>query len=945
MGNRRKRSIAWLACLSLLLGLLGVPGGATLLGGQAHRAEAAAVGSFSFVHVTDTHVGSAEGNRNTPRVVEEILALPQKPAFLLHGGDITELGTTDQYDAYLRMVAPLKQAGVALRHTPGNHDARWADAGKAEFRKRFGAPYSSFDYQGIHFVLLDVSVSAATHGHLDRAMLTWLGDDLRRVGTETPVVVVSHHPIAYEPSRFLDNDEDFLAVIRPYNVRAVFTGHGHLNLKWKRNGVAYFMTAAGMDAGYKLVQVENGALQVYNRVAGGQPQLEETVPLARPSAEPRVQIVAPADGTDLSSGAPLGDAGLTLAAELRNFPAAPAKVEYRLDLGKWRPLQAVGGNSPSARWVASIPAADLNSGLRSLQVRVEDGAGNVWTDRVRLRTAQGVAQVLWRFQTGGSIQGTPAVADGTVYAGSYDGTVYAVAAEGGAQRWTFGTGAPIVGGAVVEGNTVYIGSTNGVLYALQAQTGDLKWSYLLGGAIVATPQVAGDTVYIGSTDGNLYALSTRDGSLRWKFAAGGAIRAGVAYGDGAVYVGAWDRKAYAIDAQTGAKRWEAELARSYYYSPANTTPLFYQGKVIFTTSSDSRNGNYGVHALDARTGAIAWRVAEAAGYATPVLFNRLVLVSTTAGKAVAIDPATGAVKWSVASGVGTYDSSPVPFGGDVVMGSLAGRLISLNGGKQAVNWFAALGDNLIFARPAVQGKTVYLGSMDGGLYAFTGPQNEAPAAPPEQPQQPPAQDLPPVQNPPGGVVSSFRDVQGHWAAADIERLRASGLTSGYADGTFKPQNPISRAELAVLLARYLDRTKPSDGFQTRLIDMRGHWARDAVAALEERGIIKGYTAVNGYLFFSPDKPISRAEAAVLMARVLGVTAPPAAYDGNFADLEGHWAKNEVLALAEKGIVRGTARPGGSGSAAAVTVFRPADQITRAEAAALIARMIALKTGQ
>ena len=74
--------------------------------------------------------------------------------------------------------------------------------------------------------------------------------------------------------------------------------------------------------------------------------------------------------------------------------------------------------------------------------------------------------VAWSFPTGGSVQCSPAVADGVVYVGSQDGNVYALDAATGAQAWSFPTGAPVTfsSPAVADG-VVYVGSNDGKVYS------------------------------------------------------------------------------------------------------------------------------------------------------------------------------------------------------------------------------------------------------------------------------------------------------------------------------------------------------------------------------------------------------------------------------------------------------------------------------------------------
>lgn len=121
--------------------------------------------------------------------------------------------------------------------------------------------------------------------------------------------------------------------------------------------------------------------------------------------------------------------------------------------------------------------------------------------------------------------------------------------------------------------------------------------------------------------------------------------------------------------------------------------------------------------------------------------------------------------------------------------------------------------------------------------------------------------------------SSFNDVQdSSWFAAAARAAAGLGLVQGYADGSFRPNTPITREQMAVMVARALkllpaeaDLKEASDGSLT-FNDAAGisSWAKEAVATLEASGIMKGQSAGN----FAPSSDTSRAEAAVILSRLL-----------------------------------------------------------------------------
>ena len=969
---RRLRRPARLLAAGTALALVFVTGFGSILGpgpGLFRPGTALAADAFTFVTVTDPHVGSSAGNANLPKVVEQVLSNNPRPAFIINGGDVTEFGLPHHYDLYQQIVRPWRDAGLAIYHVPGNHDARWSDAGKMGFTARFGPPYSSFNQGGIHFVLLDTSINAETHGHLEKAMLDWLAADLKQAGTSTPVMVFSHHPIGYTPSRFLDNDQDFLDIVKPYNVVALFSGHGHTNLQWNVNGIPAFMTAAAMDAGFKVIQVEGDQAKVYNQVAGAEPELTATIPLTKPSLRHLLHITGPVSGTTVN-----GPAVQTLPFQyqLSGFTdQAPVKAQYRLDVGSWQDLPVPVAYGPDGTYngAGSIDLKGLPPGIHDLYVQAYDPAGNRHVDRVQLRldgylrpagsdgsTGGGasdgplfdnVPMLRWRFAASGGIQGQPVTDGSLVYFGSTDGRLYAVRADKGTQAWVFSTGGAIVSGPALANGRLYFGSANGRVYAVDAATGRLVWSRATQGSVVAAPLVVGDSVYIGSTDHNLYALRASDGGERWHFTAGDSIRTRPAYGRGMVYVGAWDRNLYALDAATGQVRWTQTLGRDIYYSPSNGSPAYGFGRLFVTTPQDSKTGSIGLRALNPDDGAALWESNLGTSFSSPQLRAGSLVVGTSDGSALTLDPLTGQIQGKAASGWSTYDSSPVDFGqgGDVVYGTLGGRLVGANPTTGKLLWTYALGDNFIFGTPTVAATpasasggaggtlTAYAGSLDGFLYAVA------------------ARPSPTLPQP------SFRDTAQNWARTDIQAIAAANMANGLPDGRFGVDLPLLKGELAAMVARYLALTQPSANFSSRINDLNGHWAKPYIEALEERGLLAGLVdesqgqmvnidptslppeqaaqAGAGQIMvapFHPQDPITRGEAAQLIAAALRLSAPSPGFQSKLTDLGSYAGRSAVQALEEKGLVTGYVSAGRM-------IYNPSGSLTRAQGAALVARML------
>ena len=109
--------------------------------------------------------------------------------------------------------------------------------------------------------------------------------------------------------------------------------------------------------------------------------------------------------------------------------------------------------------------------------------------------------------------------------------------------------------------------------------------------------------------------------------------------------------------------------------------------------------------------------------------------------------------------------------------------------------------------------------------------------------------------------SAFSDMTGdHWYDNAVATLTNAGIIAGYPDGTFRPNDPITRAEFAAIATRFDD----LEPVPSRFTDIDGHWAEDAINAAYGAGWVGGYPDGT----FLPNKNITRAEVMSLVNRVL-----------------------------------------------------------------------------
>jgi outer membrane protein assembly factor BamB len=113
---------------------------------------------------------------------------------------------------------------------------------------------------------------------------------------------------------------------------------------------------------------------------------------------------------------------------------------------------------------------------------------------------------MWSTETLGGIASSPAVANGIVYAGSFDHNLYAFDAVTGHILWAAPTLGFVLSSPAFANGVVYVGSFDGHLYAFDAETGTRLWAGAIGGWVTSSPAVVDGVVYVGSDGGSVSAF-------------------------------------------------------------------------------------------------------------------------------------------------------------------------------------------------------------------------------------------------------------------------------------------------------------------------------------------------------------------------------------------------------------------------------------------------------
>jgi 3',5'-cyclic-AMP phosphodiesterase len=210
-------------------------------------------GDFTFAQISDSHIGfdkpaNPDVTATLQAAIDKINALPQKPDFMIHTGDLSHLSKPTEFDT-------LDQAlrGVVAKQiyfVPGEHDML-TDNGE-QYLQRFakgskGTGYYSFDHKGVHFVgLVNVAnLKAGGLGSLGHEQLEWLEDDLKGRSASTPIVLFAHIPLwtIYPDWGWgTDDSEQALSYVKRFGSVTVLNGHIHQVMQ-KVEGKVSFHTA------------------------------------------------------------------------------------------------------------------------------------------------------------------------------------------------------------------------------------------------------------------------------------------------------------------------------------------------------------------------------------------------------------------------------------------------------------------------------------------------------------------------------------------------------------------------------------------------------------------------------------------------------------------------------------------------------------------------------
>ncbi|NQV30289.1 MAG: PQQ-binding-like beta-propeller repeat protein [Candidatus Marinimicrobia bacterium] len=563
-------------------------------------AQAADLPTIKFAWLTDTHVGSPTGAADLRIVVNDIQS-NDSISFVIVSGDISELDVGENLTLAKTILDSLNRPYYII---PGNHDTKWTSSGGGLFEQLWGADRFNVEIGEFRFIghhqgpLLRMGA-----GYIDPDDITWIDSILQAMpDPRQKVFMVMHYPL--DPA--IDNWYALRDVIRPFNIQAIFHGHGHATRVTSYAGIPGVMSRSilrrGLQpTGYSIVDIEDDLAKFFERI-------------------------------------PLTDS---------------LRMWHKLRLGDIDTRDSIGLPYPDY-------SENDSSGVEELW-QISTGslitsAPTVYKSKVVIGTIAGEVLALslnsgekeWSWQAEAAIHSTPAVKGSRLVIGSVDSSITCLSLKDGKLLWRTHTSDPVLGSPLIHGRKVFIGSGDGIFRALKLKTGEVEWSYSdINGYIETKPILVNNKIMFGAWDGSFYALDAKNGRLKWKWSQGkpGLLLSPAACWPVAtketVFIVAPDRSMTAIKIATGETLW-----RKVGHRVRESIGISEDGKTVFARTMQDT-----VLAVDSQAEQFKLKWIKHIGFGYDIAPNSLIekegnlFFSTDDGRVYCLDSSTGKILW------------------------------------------------------------------------------------------------------------------------------------------------------------------------------------------------------------------------------------------------------------------------------------------------------------
>lgn len=589
---------------------------------------------LKFALVTDTHVGGQTGATDLYRTISDINSLSDID-FVIVSGDVTEFGA---YDELRTAKCFLDELEVPYYAIPGNHDANWSESGTNDFNRVFGGDTFGFEYGGFHFIGLASGPNMRmSPGQIPRENLTWFFKYIEGIDENEPIIYINHYPM----DNSLNNWFEVMDALRPYNVKLMLCGHGHINKQYNFEGINAAMCRSNLRAGeeyggYNIITITNDSIIFQERNSSG-------------------ETLKP-----------------WLAYEHNEWP------QWQSDAP--RPNFDMNNDAITVEEVWSInESSDMGAGmyLDNNLLFYNNTAGEIKA----VNTENGITE--WRYQTEGKIYSTPTLHEGIVWCASSDGYLYGLEHLTGKLFHKLNVYKPAVSSPVCIDDKVILAGGDGYCRAWNIDSGDVIWEFDgVKNFVVTRPLIKNNTLYFGSWGNQFYALDVDTGKPKWIWDNGQTNRMfspaqvwPIATND-RIYIASPDRFMTVLDQQSGEVVWRYNDLDNRVRESIGISE---DGARVYAKTMDGQ-----ILAIDATKidRQIKWiSTGEDMGYelapTAVVEKNGVVFAPTDKGLIYAYDANSGAFLWKYRVSFGLINMILPTDNGELYVSAMDGKLVKL----------------------------------------------------------------------------------------------------------------------------------------------------------------------------------------------------------------------------------------------------------------------------
>lgn len=651
------------------------------------------------------------------------------PAFEVVESALTVDGTASQWAQAAQHAVSLRPGAPTFYAVPSAPDALHSAVGMSAFRTVYGTRYRgpnyrSFDYEGVHFILLDSTVLGHSFGHLGTIEENWLAGDLKHLRPSTPVFVFLYHDVGVGNAitRPLDDEYDLRAMMRGHNVCAIFCGQPHSPDRWKTDGILTIAPPSTTNEQVTEVSIDRSLITLRQRGVDQPEPAATSIPLVE-AMQSVLQV-----GWNDPNNPYLARRRVAALLDPRS-PSDSADGEtarMRIDDMPWMPMtQDIRNIWKRVFFPQSVPVGVHVCDVEITTSNHEMLGGELIFEVERSHTE---ATRAWAVNLNDGIVTNPIIDGNKLFITSLDHHCYCINRATGKARWSVNVGAQCVSAPVVMGGTLYVGSLSGTLFALDKQSGERRWSYDTRAEIRSAPAIADDVVAVASGT-SIVGLSVETGKPVWQDLVDGFCAGHLVANHGVVFVRTSAGTVYAMRAGTGAVIWKTSLGSSGYGTAARCL-LTVGERQVYAVSGDGV-----LFAINETTGAVLWhRAAPAADEpyrSTPVVLGLSIYVAGAGsdGDVYSVSTVDGSVQWVQGIGQEINGSAPVlaPDGRSLAIMGGRGGVAVLDTGTGHIAWRYSLGPGNIVSSPAYDGEHLYTTTMADDVQCINGPGVGAPA--------------------------------------------------------------------------------------------------------------------------------------------------------------------------------------------------------------------------